>query len=228
MQRPAFAHLPVYTHGAARPPGLTAALAAMLLGWAAGCDGSPPPTPTGTAQPAHDTAAAIPNQPLAGALRSRPFAARDARYRVDRRPGHEKLDILLSDATAEHPCGDLHPAEPARIWLRRPGAEPAGSVEVRIDAEGEGEWTAHYQLRQEGRWVGNGRAGAVLRLDIPDGGYSLTGALSVCFADGAESCAAGTFTAHRCPSEVTRPVRGLDPTETPAALARPPSDTGQP
>ena len=197
---------------------LLAALGASLLSTGVGCESAPTTAPTGSAQPAHDSVAAIPTSPLQGKLGATPFVVRDARYRIDRRAGHEHVDILLSDAEAKHPCGALEPAEPPRIWLRRQGADPLASEEIRI-AQGQAHrWEAHYQLRQGGRWVAAGDGAALLRLDVPDAGFTVRGALSVCFADGADSCAAGAFVARRCPSDIDRPVRGVGPTESPEAF----------
>jgi hypothetical protein len=196
-----------------------AALGAPLLSAGLGCDSDPTAAPpAGSVRPAHDSAAAIPTSPIEGKLRGQPFVVRDARYRVDRRPGHEHVDILLSDGEAKGPCGDLEPAEPPRIWLRRQGAAPLASQEIRIAQGQAAGWEAHYQLRQNGRWVAAGDGAAWLRLDVPDAGFTVRGALSVCFADGAGSCAAGAFVAHACPTEIDRPVRGVGPTESPEAL----------
>ena len=190
-----------------------------MLSAGLGCESGPTAAPlAGSVSPPHDSVSAIPTSPIEGKLRGVPFVVRDARYRIDRRPGHEHVDVLLSDAEAPGPCGNLDPAEPARIWLRRQGATPLASEEIRI-AQGQVDgWEAHYQLRRDGRWVAAGDGVALLQLDVPDGGATVRGALSVCFADGADSCAAGGFVAQACPTEIDRPVLGVEPTESPKAL----------
>ncbi|MBW2525058.1 MAG: hypothetical protein JRI23_12825 [Deltaproteobacteria bacterium] len=198
-----------------------AALGSALLTLVLGCDGAPSTAPIGSARPQHDSAAAIPAEPVQGEVGSAPFVVRDARFRIDRRPGHEKVDILLSDAKSDHPCGALTPAEPTRVWLRRRGAGPLASGEIRIPLGADDGWSAHYQLRRDGRWKGSGHAAALLQLDVPDAGFTLQGKLSVCFADADRSCVAGTFRAHQCPDVLDRPVRGVGPTERPAELRRP-------
>lgn len=184
-----------------------------------GCDEPSTSAPTRTVTPKHESPSAIPATPVRGTLHGEPFVARDGRYRIDRRPGYERLDLLLSDAEAGLPCGELRPEAPRRIWLRRPGAEPPETKPIRIRPTPDRGWQAHYQLRRDDRWVGVGDGSALLALNAPDGGTTLRGSLSVCFADETSSCAAGSFVAHYCPAELDRPVRGVEPTERPEALA---------
>ena len=217
-----------------RPPAKASRLRPLLLdrarwaglGWGvlvglltASCD-TAQPTPSGSAhvRPAHESVAAIPSTEVQGRVRSTPFVARDARYVVDRRPGYEHIDILLSDAKAQGPCGPLSPAEPPRIWLRYLGPGPLPSGEFAITAGAPSPWEAHYQLRSDGRWVGSRDAAVVGRVAVADAGRTLSGALSVCFADGSDSCVSGSFVAMDCPSEIDQPVRGAEPVELPSAL----------
>jgi len=162
--------------------------------------------------------AAIASTEVQGRVRSAPFVARDARYLVDRRPGREHIDILLSDAKAQEACGPLSPAEPPRIWLRYAAAGPLPASELTISPGAPSAWEVHYQLRSEGRWVSSREAAAIGKVVLADAGRTLTGALSVCFADGLQSCVSGSFVAIDCPSEIDKPVRGAEPMESPSAL----------
>ena len=155
----------------------------------------------------------IPATPVRGTLRGQPFEARDARLLVDDRAGYEQVEIALSAASADAPCGKLADPAPLRVWLRRAGPEPVASGEVRLAPGAEQRWELHYQLAQNGVWLGSADAAAIVRLRAPDGGAGLSGELAACFADGAGSCVAGRFEALRCPSTLDMPLRGNEPPE---------------
>jgi hypothetical protein len=189
------------------------ALGALLVSGLGACTAEPP-TPAGEkVRPPYPSADAIPGTAVRGTIRGRAFEARDVRLLVDARPGYEQVQIALSAASSRAPCGKLDEPDPPRIWLRRKGAEPVAPGETELSPGTEQAWELHYQLRQDGAWVGSGDAAAILRLRPTDGGAGLLGDLAACFADGTNSCVAGRFEALRCPISIDMPLRGNEPPE---------------
>jgi hypothetical protein len=184
----------------------------LLLGLG-GCKDEPPAASGEGLRPDHESADAIPASPVQGTIRGRAFQARDARLSVDARQGYEQVDIALSAASSGTPCGKLDDPTAPRIWLRRRGAQPVAAGDVRLRPGADQGWELHYQLMQDGVWVGNGDAAATIRLHPADGGAGLVGQLSACFADGMRSCVAGRFEALRCPVAIDLPLRGTEPPE---------------
>ena len=189
------------------------ALLALLAASPAACDSSPAPSSRESLRLPVDSADDIPKTPVTGTIRGQSFEARDVRLVRDQRSQYEHTDLLLSAASAETPCGKLDPADPVRVWLRRSGPGPLQPGEVRIGPQNEQPWEIHYQLRQEGTWVGVGEAVALLRLHLSDADAGLGGEIAACFADGMGSCVAGSFVATACPSTIDLPLRGNEPVE---------------
>jgi hypothetical protein len=172
-------------------------------------------------EPAPASAEVLPQGPVSGKIRDQVFKLGNARYYVDRRLGYEKVDIKLSAGTSEEPCGQVTPKDSTMVWLRRTGPEPLTATEARVEPDQPGPWEAHYQVRGEHNWEGNGDASAliVIREVSPD--MTLHGELKACFGDAEKSCVAGKFDAKYCPIRIDSPVRGTEAMERP-----PPGDAG--
>ncbi|MBI4702680.1 MAG: hypothetical protein HY744_16280 [Deltaproteobacteria bacterium] len=176
---------------------------------------SSPPLEAVAVAPPCTSAEAIPDAPVAGTLRGVPFAARDMRYEIVRRPGGkgggpERVDIKLSAAPASAPCGP-RAADAPSVWIRLEGVRLAPQ-ELRRRADGEqASWSVHYQAREQGRWVGNGSGAALLVLRAVRPDYLVEGDLAVCFADGMGSCVSGSFSARYCPDPAEPVLRKLGP-----------------
>jgi hypothetical protein len=200
-------------HGHGSGLGSQSGLALALALAPGGCRGAPPAPSRADVRPPVESADAIPGSAVRGTLRGRPFEARDARLLVDSRPGYEKVDLALSAASAEAPCGALGEPAPMRVWLRRKGAEPVAAGEIRLAPGAEQAWELHYQLEMGGEWTGSGEAAAIVRFRATDAGAGLKGELAACFADAEQSCVAGSFEALRCPISLDMPLRGNEPPE---------------
>ncbi len=172
-------------------------------------------------EPAPANADVIPQSPVSGKIRDQDFKLANARYYIDRRLGYEKVEIKLSSGTSEEPCAQLMPKDATLVWLRRTGPEPLTAVQARVDPDKPGPWEAHYQVKVEHNWEGNGDSSAliVIREVSPD--MTLHGELKACFGDKDKSCVAGTFDAKYCPIRIDSPVRGTEAMERP-----PPGDGG--
>ncbi len=168
-------------------------------------------------EPPPTSAETIPDSPLTGKIRGDEFKLANARYYVDRRLGYEKVDIKLSAGQAEDPCGPVMPRESTMVWIRHWGPEPMQKLEARIDPSQPGPWEAHYQVRVEKNWLGNGTSSALLVIREVSPDLSLHGEIKLCFADKDKSCVAGTFVATYCPIRIDSPVRGTDAMERPPA-----------
>lgn len=188
-------------------------LLGLSLAAAGGCESADEPRRPTAVEPPHRSVATIPAAPVQGKLRGETFTFGDARYEIDRRRGYEAVDIKLTAASAERPCGPLEPADAPRIWLRRQGAQPVSARELQISQGEPGPWELHYQIKREGLWRGSGDAAALVRLRPAEAGTTLRGELSVCFGDGHGSCVAGSFEARLCPIRLDLPVRGSEPVE---------------
>lgn len=166
-------------------------------------------SPTDDLEPNHKSAATIPLAPLSGTIVGVPFAMKHATCEIDRRPGYESITVRFHASKPEHPCSRPSGEEPS-LWLRFGGVTALEPGEVSIRPKGEGPFTAHLEVRRDGRWYGNGDAAAVLLIDRFDRFDQVSGALSVCFADGTKSCASGAFEAEICPIALDRAPRHFD------------------
>ena len=146
---------------------------------------------------------AIPEAPVSGTLHGAPFVARDMRYVADDRIGYEHVDILLSAGKAEDACGRIAPERPTSVWLRLEGKHDIARSEAR-------DWSVHFQVFDEGRWLGLTAKKSLLVVHAPTADGRLTGGLAVCFGDDANSCVSGSFDATSCPATIDQPVRGAN------------------
>lgn len=192
---------------------LSELLLVLLAALALGCGRTSEAAPLSEPRPAPTSADAIPAGPVAGKIAGRPFALKAARYSMDTRPGHEQVDVVVTEGATGDPCGDLGPAHATSVWLRWRGVglPPAGTT--RISPGEPGPWQVHYERWADGRWVGNGHASALIALRAPRVDRQLEGDVSACFGDGADSCVAGSFVARDCPIRIDAPVRGASALE---------------
>lgn len=174
----------------------------------AACEPSSPSLPD-NASPRHQTTAEIPSGPIRGELRGKGFEVGSARFVVHRQIGRERIDISLSEDTEDRPCAHVGSAQRPSVWLRFRGTKLPAPGEHRL-AVGENTpaFEVHYQQRVDGAWLGSGRAGALLVIHDAER-TALSGELSVCFADGFESCVAGAFQARWCEDHTAPDVRDL-------------------
>ncbi len=191
-------------------PILLLSLLALPSLTAAGCQ-SDPPAQQSKLTPPHNSASAIPAGAVAGRIRKVPFKANDMRYFVDRRPGHEKVDIKLSAASAAHPCGPREPTDATSVWIRLPSRQSLRPGELRRTAQQPTAWSVHYQTKHDGYWRGNGDAAALLVIRSVRPDFRIDGELAACFADGRDSCVAGSFSARYCPDPLDPGIRDLGP-----------------
>ena len=164
---------------------------------------------------------AIPDAPVSGVVRGAQFTLRDARYTVDRRMGYAHTDITLSMGTADKPCGEIKPKHATSVWLRLDGPLAVERGQIRLDPKAQIPWSAHYQARENDRWVGNGDGAALLWIQSigPDG--KIAGDVAVCFGDGEKSCVKGAFNAPHCPVSIDEPVRGTVAEDVEGNLPKP-------
>lgn len=178
----------------------------------------PPPAPT-----SEDT---IHVGPLSGKIDGKPFNAKTARYYVDTRPGYEKVDIKIYGVGSQTPCGDLDEPKPPSVWLRRVGKEKLVRDKSTTTVADGGKWEVHYQVQDDGFWIGNGDANALVVIEEVGPDLKLPGVLSACFRDTTGSCVAGEFSASYCRVSFDEPVRGTAAMERPkqvAPIASPPA-----
>lgn len=207
---------------------LTTSLSLVALSGPLGCraapkDGAHDPKPAPTSPNA------IPAAPLSGSINGHPFAVRTARYIVDRRPDHEKLEIHLSAAEVAG-CEDDGAKHITDVWLRRAGSAMPTTEPAHIAPDQPSPWEVHYEAYEDGKWTGNSRASALLVIRSRTDG-NLDGDLSVCFGDASASCVSGTFSARGCPIRIDAPVRGAPamerlPDGLPEPLGAPGADGG--
>ena len=169
------------------------------------------------ADPVANSADSIPVAPVSGTIRGKAFGLGSARYFIDRRLGYEHVDIKLSAGKSAEHCSAPLPDDSASVWLRRSGPEPIKSTTIHLASNRREAWEVHYQAMNNGQWVGNGNAEALVVLEPPAADQRLRGEVSVCFADETKSCVLGTFVAEYCPISIDAPIRGTYHMESSAA-----------
>lgn len=153
--------------------------------------------------------ALIPPAPVAGRLAGQPFRLRTAWYRVQRRPGRERVDLVLSEGARTRLCSESAPDHARHVWLRFPGVTALRPGEQRLDPPSARPFSVHYERVVGARWRGHGGGSAVVAFDSVQPS-AVAGRLEVCFGDAAQSCVAGSFHAAECWSELDldSPVSG--------------------
>lgn len=143
---------------------------------------------------------AVPNRAVSGKLAGARFQVRDARWRVDRRPGRERFEVWLSEHRLPR-CGLPGHDTGNRVWLRVPRMTDPRVGEWRAEPrQRRGPMSVHYELLENRRWSGKEGGAAVLRLDRVAELGEVHGRVHVCFDDGGPSCVLGRFRATPCVS----------------------------
>jgi hypothetical protein len=137
--------------------------------------------------------------PAAGSIDGAPWELEDARFRIERREGRERVDLFLWDRPVER-CGLPIARAGTHVWLRVPGRT---ELEVGELATGDGDdaLSAHYERLEGDTLVTAHRATARLRIEAVEP-RRVRGRLRACFADEERSCVEGTFDAAPCWSRV--------------------------
>jgi hypothetical protein len=178
------------------------AAAAALLAWTAGCGPGAAPSVDLERRAADIDPDAIEAGPVRGVVAGTPFRAVDARVRVVRFPGRERVELWLAESRFEH-CGLRGRDEGRRLFVRFPGVTELPEALVRIDpGDSQATGSVHFEVPDGRRWRGVGRAAAVLRVDGRGDGGMVRGRLEAWFDDGAGSRVAGRFRAVPCGSPV--------------------------
>lgn len=143
---------------------------------------------------------AVPTAAVSGAVDGARFTLREAWFRVERREGRARVDLLLSEGRATRLCATSEPEDARHLWVRITDVTALTPGDLRGGPTTSGAVTAHWESRASGHW--EGRPGSVaLRVEAADGA-AVTGRLRACFGPGADGCVSGTFLARRCESEL--------------------------
>lgn len=208
------------------------ALAGCVLPLLVACEHHPRQGPFKEPPPAPTSEDTIHVGALSGKLDGKEFSVKTARYYIDARPGFEKVDIKLYGAASKTPCGELDDAKPPSVWLRRVGSEKLVAEKTTTTVQDGGKWEVHYQIQDDGFWLGQGEANALIVLQEVGPDLKLPGVLSACFRDTTGSCVAGEFSASYCRVSIDEPVRGTGAMERPKKIAPlvppPPSSSAAP
>jgi hypothetical protein len=158
---------------------------------------------------------------VSGTLDGEPFTVMDARFRIDREEGRERVDLLLSEAETER-CGLPLARTGRRVWMRWPGVMAIPTGEVRGDpGDDEGAVSVHYEVPVEHHMRGSGGGAFVVSITVSDD-ETVEGVLDIRFDDGRGSAVAGRFEAEACVGEIDRRLPREGPgLETPPAVAEP-------
>lgn len=140
--------------------------------------------------------------PIDGTIAGQPFHVIDARFRVVRYAGRERVDVLFADHAIER-CGLPLARAQTRVWLRVPGliALLPGELTLLDEPAEDAPLQVHYET-PNGRLFSEVHRG-VARLEITSAASELVeGRVHVCFADATQSCVAGVFRATPCRGRV--------------------------
>jgi hypothetical protein len=141
-----------------------------------------------------------PSAPVSGAVDDAPFTLRDAWFRVEQRPGRERVDLVFSEGRATRLCATSEPEDARHLWVRLAGTALPSIGEFQATPSRDGAVSAHWEARTRGRW--QGRPGALrMRLDTVTEDLAV-GVLRACFGPGDQGCVAGSFQARRCVTEL--------------------------
>ncbi len=207
--------------------------ASSTLGAGCAAELEPPPLPDATSLSLTDIGA---EAPVAGTVDGEAFTALDARFRVVRYSGRERVDLLLSDRAIER-CGLPFDRPETLVWLRFAGegalAPGRYTTTPRDDGEAEGSspeatgavrpLSVHWE-RPVGEGLdhtirASGRGVALVEIETASG-TAVRGTLHVCFSpeggsgggssDGpSPSCVRGRFDARPCWSRICGIIRSI-------------------
>ena len=191
----------VATLGSARLGVLAVSILAASLA-SQGCKSPPAPHVPLSRRSSQIVPDSIPDRPPSGKIAGTAFRFREARWRVDRRPGRERFEVWLSEARLPR-CGLPGHDRGRRVWFRIPQKTDPETGEWRVDpGQRNAPISVHYEVPEEHRWTGRQGGAALLRIDrVADLG-EIFGRVDVCFDDGLRSCVAGRFRATPCVSRV--------------------------
>lgn len=161
------------------------------------CDAEPADAPM--PDPAHARIDEAGEGPVQGRIAGEPWQLSDARFRVERREGRERVDLLLWDRPIER-CGLSIEREGTALWLRFLGRIELEPGELARGADG-GPFEVHYEVPHERGFTSVHRGVGEVRIDAVEE-RSVRGRLRVCFADPEQSCVGGTFDAAPCWSRI--------------------------
>lgn len=193
----------------------TAQIALLACTLFVACDRQPRLGPPKEPPPPPTSEDSIHVGPLSGKIDGQPFQVKSARYYVDARPGFERVEIKLYASASPTPCGALESPKSPSVWLRRVGRDKLEREKSTTTVKDGGKWEVHYQVQDDGFWIGVGEANALLVLDEPGPDLRLKGVMSACFRDHTGSCVAGEFSASFCRIAIDEPVRGTEAMERP-------------
>ena len=198
----------------------TLALATLTCALLIGCNERPLPE-LGEPAPVPDNTTSIGVSAVNGKIAGSPFEVKAARYSIDRRPGHEKVVIHLLNEAPEKLCSELGNMRSTTVWLRKNGTQSVEPEAVRLGPKTKSPWEVHYEVYDQGRWVGVGRANLLLKVSAVRADMTLDGDLAACFGDANKSCVSGHFSATYCPTRIDAPVRGTENMERPPPGKKP-------
>lgn len=143
---------------------------------------------------------AVPERAVAGTVDGVRFALREAWFRVERRKGRARVDVILSEGRATRLCATSEPEHARHVWLRLAGVTQLAPGDLRGAPSPDDTISAHWETRASGAW--QGRAGSVaLRVETVSPAL-ITGRVRACFGPGAEGCVEGSFQARACVTEL--------------------------
>jgi hypothetical protein len=143
---------------------------------------------------------------VTGRIAGRPFTARDIWYRVQRKAGRHRIDLVISEGRQTRLCAESDPEESRHVWVRFPEWQRFVVGEYRVDPSttlpAPTAMSVHYEAPEEQhRFEGNQTASAIVSIDSAVGD-TVTGRMRACFGDAEHSCIEGTFRAIECRPEL--------------------------
>ncbi len=144
---------------------------------------------------------AIPPPPVSGTVDGQPFHLRTAWYRIQRRMGRDRVDLILSEGGRARLCGESTPDRARHVWIRFPSVTALHTGVQRVDAPATNPFSIHFERILDGRWRGHSGGVGVVSVDTVER-TTVTGRLRACFDDEGASCVSGTFRAEECQSEL--------------------------
>lgn len=175
-----------------------------IAGWAlvaVGCGADAAPAEPLTIRSEEMQAADVSDGPVTGTIAGEEFVTVDARFRVERYPGRERVDLIFySDQRTD--CGLPIARDTGAVFLRFDGVTELSTGELRVDPGDEDPaFSVHYERKAEREFSGVIGGAALLSLDEVRP-TAILGRVRVCFDDGGGSCVMGRFEAIECRSAV--------------------------
>lgn len=143
----------------------------------------------------------VARSPVSGHLAGTPFTMRSAWYRVVRRPGHARLDLVVSEGAPSRLCARPTPADARQVVVRHEGTTALTPGPLRADPSPSAPFRVFYEHPGEHGFEGVGGASALVVIDAIEANV-LLGRLRACFPDATGSCVGGAFRAEECRDEL--------------------------